>query len=174
MLYFHSCAVIHFHGAVDTITNCRTHNLSLRAKIIKVMFTPMKVTRMQRSGTEAIRTLIKPKQTKRKIIKIQIVKIQREYMVNRVSSYFQKRWPLSNQDRTKNNTNTRKVKRHQNSDTKTGIRKPQQNYRLGTVSNEVLKGLKLVLRAQPNPQFLKWYKTFSWLFGSHDNLLTRQ
>ena len=35
-------------------------------------------------------------------------------------------------------------------------------------------GLKLVLRAQPHPQFLKWYKTFSWLFGSHDNPLTRQ
>ena len=32
-------------------------------------------------------------------------------------------------------------------------------------------GLKLVLCAQPHPQFLKWYKTFSWLFGSHDNLL---
>ena len=34
-------------------------------------------------------------------------------------------------------------------------------------------GLKLVLHAQPHPQFLKWCKTFSWLFGSHDNPLTR-
>ena len=32
-------------------------------------------------------------------------------------------------------------------------------------------GLKLVLRAQPHPQFLKWYKTFSYLFGSHDNVI---
>ena len=52
---------------------------------------------------------------------------------------------------------------------------PQQNYRLGTVSNELLwGGLTLVLRPQPHPQFLKWYKTFIWLFGSHDNPLTRQ
>ena len=36
--------------------------------------------------------------------------------------------------------NTRKVKRHQNSDTKTGKREPQQNYRLETVSNELLGG----------------------------------
>ena len=33
-------------------------------------------------------------------------------------------------------------------------------------------GLKLVLRRQSRPQFLKWHKTFSWLFGSHDNSLT--
>ena len=30
-------------------------------------------------------------------------------------------------------------------------------------------GLKHVFRRQPRPQFLKWYKTFTWLFGSHDN-----
>ena len=24
-----------------------------------------------------------------------------------------------------------------------------------------------------HPQFLTWYKTFSWLFGSHENPLTR-
>ena len=46
---------------------------------------------------------------------------------------FPKRWPLSNPNRTKN-INTRKVKRHQNSDTKKGNRGSQQNYRLGTVS----------------------------------------
>ena len=34
--------------------------------------------------------------------------------------------------------NTHKVKRHRISDTKTGNREPQQNYRLGTVSNELL------------------------------------
>ena len=57
------------------------------------------------------------------------------------------------------------MKRHRNSDTKTGNREPQQNYRLGTISNELRGGggLKHVLRGQPRPQFLKWYKTFSWL-----------
>ena len=30
------------------------------------------------------------------------------------------------------------MKRHRNSGTKTGNREPQQNYRLGTVSNELL------------------------------------
>ena len=35
-------------------------------------------------------------------------------------------------------------------------------------------GLELVLRAQPHPQFLKWYNTFSWLYGSNDDPLTRQ
>ena len=34
--------------------------------------------------------------------------------------------------------------------------------------------LEQVLRAQAHLQFMKWYKTFSWLFGSHDNPLTRQ
>ena len=36
--------------------------------------------------------------------------------------------------------NTRKVKRHRNSDTKTYSKEPQQNYRFGTVSNELLGG----------------------------------
>ena len=69
------------------------------------------------------------------------------------------------------------VKRHRNFDTKTVSREPQQNCRLGTVSNELHVcvwggGGKLVLRDQPHPQPLN--KTFSWLFGSHDNPLTRQ
>ena len=77
-------------------------------------------------------------------------------MVNRVST---KRWPLSNPNRIKSNMNTRKMKRHRNYGTKTGNREPQQKYRLGTVSNELLGGggLKLVLREQPHSQFLKWY-----------------
>ena len=36
--------------------------------------------------------------------------------------------------------NTRMVKRNRNSDTKTGNREPQPNYRLGMVSNELLCG----------------------------------
>ena len=40
---------------------------------------------------------------------------------------FPKRWPLSNLKRTRNNINTRKVKHHQDSDTKTGNREPYCN-----------------------------------------------
>ena len=35
---------------------------------------------------------------------------------------------------------TRKVKHQRNSDAKTGNREPQQNYRIGTVSNELFGG----------------------------------
>ena len=72
-------------------------------------------------------------------------------MANRVGSYFPKRWPPSNQNRTKSIMNKYKVKHHRNSDTKTGNREPRQNHRLGTVCNEFLGGLKLVLCAQPHP-----------------------
>ena len=54
---------------------------------------------------------------------------------------FPKKWRLSDPNRTKNNINTRKVKRHRNCDTKTGDREPQENFRLGTVSNELFRGL---------------------------------
>ena len=49
-----------------------------------------KVKSLQRSGTGAIRTKIQPSKPKREITRLQIVKIQREHMVNRVSSYIQK------------------------------------------------------------------------------------
>ena len=52
---------------------------------------------------------------------------------------------------------------------KTGNREPQQNYCIGMVSNELPRVALNALRRQPHPQFLKWYKTFSWLFGSRDN-----
>ena len=128
---------------------------------------------MQRSGTEAIRTQIQPSKPKREMTKITNSQNTKTPYGQLSEQLFTKRWPLSNPNRTKNNVNTRKVKRHRNSDTQNR----QQNYRLGTVSNELLGeggGLKLDLRAQPYPQFLKWYKTFSCLFGSHDNHLTRQ
>ena len=51
-------------------------------------------------------------------------------MVNRVSSYFPKGGNSTTQTELKNDMDTRKVKRHR----KTGNREPQQNYRLGTVS----------------------------------------
>ena len=45
---------------------------------------------MQRSGTEAIRKQLQPPKPKRVITNIKVVKIQREHMVNHVSSYFPK------------------------------------------------------------------------------------
>ena len=50
----------------------------------------VKVKRMQRSGTEAIRTQIQPLKTKREITNITNSQNTREHMVNRVSSYFPK------------------------------------------------------------------------------------
>ena len=116
---------------------------------------------MQRSGTEAIRTQTQPSKPKREITKITNSQNTKRTYCQPSEQLLPKRWPISNQNRTKNNMNTRKVKRHRNSDSKTGNREPHQNYRLGTVSNELLGGGgggKLVLRAQPHPQFLKWYK----------------
>ena len=69
-----------------------------------------KVKRMQRSGTEAIRSQNNPSNPKREITKIA--------NSQNTKQLFPKRWPLSNPNRTKNNMNTRKVKRHRNTDTK--------------------------------------------------------
>ena len=55
-------------------------------------------------------------------------------MVNRVNSYFPKGGHSATETELKN-MNTRKVKRHQNLN-----KEPQQNYRIGTVSNELLWG----------------------------------
>ena len=50
---------------------------------------------------------------------------------------------------------------------KTGNRKPEKNYCLETISNELLRGGGGVVGADTNyqaesrPQFMRWYKTFS-------------
>ena len=72
---------------------------------------------MQRSRIEAITTQTQPSKPKREITNIQIVKIQREHMVNRVSSYFPKGGHSATETELKSNMNTHKVKRHRNSDT---------------------------------------------------------
>ena len=132
----------------------------------------IKVKSMQISGTEAIRTQLQPSKPKREITNITSSQNTKRPYGQPSEQLFPKMWQLSNRNRTKNNINTRKVKRHRNTDTKTG--ETQQNYRLGTDSNEkVGGGLKLVLRRHPHLQFL-WYITLSWLFGSHDNPLPRQ
>ena len=93
---------------------------------------------MQRSGTEAIRTQIQPSKPKREITNIPNSQNTKRTYGQTSEQLIPKRWPLSNRNRTKNNMNTHKVKRHQNSDTKTGNKKPQQT-RIGTVSNELLQ-----------------------------------
>ena len=81
---------------------------------------------IQRSGTEVIRTQLQPSKPKREIINIT------NYSQNTKRTFcqpseqlFPKRRPLSNRNRTKTNMNTRMVKRHRNSDTKTGNKEPQ-------------------------------------------------
>ena len=94
------------------------------------------VKSMQRSGTEAIRTQTQPSKPEREITNITNNQNTKRTYGQPSEQLFPKRWPLSNRDRTKSNMNTHKVKRHRNSDTKN--REPQQNYRLGTFSNELL------------------------------------
>ena len=94
---------------------------------------------MQRSGKEEITENPNPAlKTKTEITKFTNSQNTKRTYGQRSEQLFPKRWPLSNPYRTKNNMNKRNVKRHRNSDTKTGNREPQQNYRLGTVSNELL------------------------------------
>ena len=54
------------------------------------------------------------------------IQCQCEHMVNRVSSYFPKGGHSATETELKNNINTRKVKRHRNSDTKTGNREQKK------------------------------------------------
>ena len=78
----------------------------------------LKVKIMQRSGTEAIRNQIQPSKQKREITKTTNSQNTKRTYDQPSEQLFPKRWPFSNPNRTKNNMNTRKVKRHRNSDTK--------------------------------------------------------
>ena len=98
---------------------------------------------MLRSGSEAIRTQIQPSKPKREITNVTISQNTKRTYGQPSEQLFPKRWPLSNRNRAKYNMNTHKVKRHRNSDTKTGNREPEQNYHLGMVSNELLGGLNM-------------------------------
>ena len=94
------------------------------------------VKSMQRSGTESIRTQIEPSKQKREITNI-IVKTQREHdQSNKKAS---QKASIEQPNRTKNNMNTHKVKRHLNSVTpKTGNGEPQQKYRFETINKELI------------------------------------
>ena len=134
----------------------------------------MKVKSMQRPGAEAIRTQLQPSKPKREITKItKSQNTKGEYGLPS-EQLFPKRWPLSNQNRTKNNMNTRKVKRNRNSDSKNRQQRTTTKLPPWNCHKRITGALLLVLRAQPHPQFLKWYEPFSWLFCSHDYPLTRQ
>ena len=128
---------------------------------------------MQRSGTEAIRTQIQPSKPKREIACITNSQNTKRTYGQPSEQLFPKRWPLSNRNRTKNNMNTHKVKNV--TETLTPKHTTENHNKTTALERSVMNywGLKHVLRRQPRPQFLKWYKTFSWLFGSHDNPLTR-
>ena len=119
------------------IGTCRVLGTSiLQYALSSLLLTLLRIEKSrQRSGTEAIRTRIRPSKLKRGITKLINSQNTKRAYGQPNEQLFPKRWPLSNPNRAKNNMNTRKVKRHRNSDTKTGNREPQQNYRLGTVSN---------------------------------------
>ena len=146
------------------VREVRVFSISMVKKIHLVV---RKVKRRQKSGTEAIRTQIQLSKPKREITKITNSQNTKRTYGQPSEQLFPKRWQLNSPIRTKNDMKTRKVKRHRNSDTKTGNKEPQQNYCLGTVSNGLLGVLKLVLRAQPHPPFLTWYKSFSWLLAEN-------
>ena len=98
------------------------------------------VQSMQRTGTEANRTRIQPSKPKREITNITNSQNTKRTHGQPSEQLFSKSWPHSNSNLTKNNMNTHKVKRHRNFTPKTDNREPQQNHRLGTVSNELLVG----------------------------------
>ena len=94
----------------------------------------IKVKSVQRPGTEAIRTQIQHTKPNR-----EITKITNSQTYGQPSEQLFPKYPKPNY----NNMNTHNVKRHRNFDTKTGNKEAQQNYRLGTVGNELLEGLNM-------------------------------
>ena len=70
--------------------NCDFFHRPMSFYIILIFNYEKKQKRIQRSRIEAIKTQSQPSKPKREITNIEIVKTQREHMVNRVSSYFPK------------------------------------------------------------------------------------
>ena len=103
-------------------------------------------------NTEEIRTQIQPSEQKREMTKITNSQNTKRTYGQSGKQLLPKRWPLSNLNRTNYNINTHTVKRKRNQATENHNR---------------------TIAFEPCPQFLK-YKTFSWLFGSHDIPLARQ
>ena len=102
-----------------------------------------KVKSMQRSGNEAIRNQPSPQNPKREITNITNSQNTKRTYSQPSEQLFPKRLPLSirtehQKQATENHNKT------------TALERSVFNY----------WGLKLALRAQPHPQFLKWYETF--------------
>ena len=98
----------------------RYHKLSNRSKAVMLVwfFRRVKVNGMQGSRTEAIRTKIQPSKPKRHITRNKYSQNTKKTYGQPSEQLFPKRCPLSNTNRTKHYMNTRKVKRHRNTDTK--------------------------------------------------------
>ena len=90
----------------------RMFDFFLLCRAIYDLVHDVEVKSMQRSGTEAIRTKLQPSKSKREINNITNSKNTKRTYGQPSEQLFPKRWPLSNQNRTKNNMDTRKVKRH--------------------------------------------------------------
>ena len=90
----------------------------LKKLLVSFRLIVIEVKSMQRSGTEAIRTQLQTSKPKREITNITNSQNTKRTYGKTSEQLFPKRWPLSNGNQTKNNMNTRKVKRHQTSDTK--------------------------------------------------------
>ena len=101
------------------------HNLSSALKL------PLNVNCMQRSGTDEIKTQIQPSKPKREITEITNSQNTKRKYSQPSEQLFPKRWPLSNPNRTKNNMNTRKVKRHRNTGTKNSHNEAQMDCIVG-------------------------------------------
>ena len=102
--------------------------------------TPLKVKSMQRSGTEATRAQIQTSKPKRDITNITNKQNTKRTYGQPNEQLFPKGGHSATETELKNNMHTHKVKRHRNSDTQKVNREPQQNYRIGTVRNELLGG----------------------------------
>ena len=90
--------------------------IAVFAEVYNFIQMQSKVKRMQRSGTETIRTKIKPSKPKREIAKITNSQNTKRTYDQASEQLFPKSWSLSNPNRTKNNMNKRKVKGLRNSD----------------------------------------------------------
>ena len=107
-----NCILLYVLYIVNDTTISQPSNYHLHApkKSLKSAYlhsVRIKVKNMQRSGTEAIRTQIQPSKPKREITKITNSQNTKRTYGQRSAQLFPKRCPLSNRNRTKNNTNTR-------------------------------------------------------------------
>ena len=99
-------------------SNIRQAIYARRSVFLNTMCGEVKVSRMKRLGTGAIRTQLQPSKPKRKITKITNSQNTNRTHGQPSEQLFPKRFPLSNPNRTNNNINKHKVKRPRHSDNK--------------------------------------------------------